>query len=147
MEENEERLTKLFWEIEIKKINESLPKFRKPISLLLNEEDPHYITINNEKISFDKKEIEVFSSFASRVELNSISLPIVIIKEWESKKGVYKILGNELEIRLVNRILERPEDANYIYLPEILELFKKFPSLFVLGYKFSSTDHSQGDYN
>ncbi len=137
MEANEERLTKLFWEIEIKKLNESLPKFRKSISLLLNEEDPHYITLANEKISFNKKEIEEFSSFASEDELKSISLPIVIVKEWESKKGTYKILGNEFEIKLVNRILEKPEDANYIYLPEILELFRKFPSLFVLGYKFS----------
>ncbi|MCC6013172.1 MAG: DUF61 family protein [Candidatus Verstraetearchaeota archaeon] len=137
MEENEERLTKLFWELEIKKLNESLPKFRKPISLLLSEEDPHYITITNEKISFNKKEIEEFSSFASKDELKSIFLPIVIVKEWESKKGTYKILGNKLEIKLINKILERPEDAEYIYLPEIIELFKRFPSLFVLGYRFS----------
>ncbi|MCS7098635.1 MAG: DUF61 family protein [Candidatus Methanomethyliaceae archaeon] len=133
----EERLTKLLWEVELKRLNENLPKTRKPLFSLLTEEDPHYITIANEKASFDKEELKKLSSYLSEEEQKIVHLPIVIVKEFGSKKGVFTIIGNAIEIAAVNRILKREETNKFIFLPEVIELTGKLPSLIAIGYKFS----------
>lgn len=135
----EDRLTKLFWEIELKRLNENLPKTRKPLSNLLIEEDPHYITMANEKVSFNKNELKELSSYLSEEECKYVNLPIVIVKESGSKRGVFTILGNPLEIAVINRVLKREETDKFIFLPEIIELIGKFPSLITFGYKFSES--------
>lgn len=139
MMDEEDKLTKLLWEVELKRLNENLPKVRKPLSTLLFEEDPHYITMTNEKVSFNKNEIKEFSSYLSEEECKYVNLPIVIVKESGSKKGVFTILGNPLEIAVVNRILKKEETDKFIFLPEIIELTGKFPSLITFGYKFSES--------
>lgn len=133
----EERLTKLFWEIELKRLNENLPKVRKPLFSLLTEEDPHYITVTNEKASFDKRELRELASYLSEEEQKIVHLPIVIVKESGSKKGVFTIMGNATEIATINRILKREETDKFIFLPELIELTEKFSSLITIGYKFS----------
>ncbi|MEM1573539.1 MAG: DUF61 family protein [Candidatus Methanomethylicaceae archaeon] len=135
----EDRLTKLFWEIELKRLNENLPKTRKPLSNLLIEEDPHYINMANEKVSFNKNELKELSSYLSEEECKYVNLPIVIVKESGSKRGVFTILGNPLEIAVINRVLKREETDKFIFLPEIIELIGKFPSLITFGYKFSES--------
>ncbi|MEM4706948.1 MAG: DUF61 family protein [Candidatus Methanomethylicaceae archaeon] len=135
----EDRLTKLFWEIELKRLNENLPKTRKPLSNLLIEEDPHYINMANEKVSFNKNELKELSSYLSEEECKYVNLPIVIVKESGSKRGVFTILGNPLEIAVINRVLKKEETDKFIFLPEIIELIGKFPSLITFGYKFSES--------
>lgn len=139
MMSEEDRLTKLLWEVELKKLNENLPKARKPLSALLLEEDPHYVTITNEKVSFNKDELKEFSSYLSEEERKYVNLPIVIVKEAGSRKGTFTILGNPLEIAVVNRILRKEETDKFIFLPEIVEIVGKFPTLIAFGYKFSET--------
>lgn len=139
MIDEEDRLTKLLWEVELKRLNENLPKTRKPLSVLLHEESPHYVTMANEKVFFNKNEIKEFSSYLSEEERKYINLPIVIVKESGSKKGVFTILGNSLEIAVINRVLKKEETDKFIFLPEIVELIGKFPSLITFGYKFSES--------
>ncbi|MDH5806332.1 MAG: DUF61 family protein [Candidatus Methanomethylicaceae archaeon] len=139
MMNEEDRLTKLFWEIELKRLNENLPKTRKPLSNLLIEEDPHYINMANEKVSFNKNELKELSSYLSEEECKYVNLPIVIVKESGSKRGVFTILGNPLEIAVINRVLKKEETDKFIFLPEIIELIGKFPSLITFGYKFSES--------
>ncbi len=138
MAEEEDRLSKILWEVELKKLNESLPKTRKPLSSLLTESDPGYTTLNNEQVTFNKDELADVASLVPKDNLESVAFPIVIIKEWGCKKGVYTIQGNESERGLINKILNKPKDNRYIYLPEILELSKRIPSLIVFGFQFSS---------
>lgn len=137
MIEEDDRLSKILWEVELKKLNESLPKIRKPLSNLLTEDDPYYITLINEKVPLNKKEIESVASLIPKDKLELVYLPIIIIKEWGSKKGVYTIQGNDIERGIINTILKKPKDNRYVYLPEILELSKRIPSLIVFGFQFS----------
>jgi uncharacterized protein (UPF0216 family) len=136
MQNDEERLSKTFWEVELKKLNDGLPKVRKPIIELLREERPSYKNLSNEEIFLDKKELVEIASLIPHEKMDQISLPFIIIKESGSKKGVYVIQGNESERCILNSILKKPKNNQFIYLPEILELSKKYPSLIVFGFQF-----------
>ncbi|MCX8182496.1 MAG: DUF61 family protein [Candidatus Methanomethyliaceae archaeon] len=138
--EDEDRLAKILWEVELKRLNESLPKVRKPLSSLLEESAPCYTTVIGERVTFNKAELEDVASLVPKDRHASISLPIMIIKEWGGKKGVYEIQGNEYEKELINSILKKPRNNRYIYLPDILELSKRIPSLIVFGFQFSSEE-------
>ncbi|MBC7113865.1 MAG: DUF61 family protein [Candidatus Methanomethyliales bacterium] len=140
MMEDEDRLTKILWEVELKRLNESLPKVRKPLPSLLEENEPYYTTAIGERVAFNKAELEDIASLVPKDKQLSISLPILIVKEWGSKKGVYTIQGNESERALINTILKKPMDNRYIYIPDILELSKRIPSLIVFGFQFSSDE-------
>jgi len=136
MEEDEERLSKTFWEVELRKLNDGLPKAKRPLAVLLREEHPSYKNLNNEDISLDKKELMDIARLVPKEKMGEVSLPFVIIKESGSKKGVYLIQGNESERKIINSVLKRAQDNLFIYLPEILELSKKYPSLIVFGFQF-----------
>ncbi len=140
MMEDEDRLTKILWEVELKRLNESLPKVRKPLPSLLEEIEPSYTTVMGERVSFNRAELEDIASLVPKDKHPSISLPILIVKEWGTKKGVYTIQGNESERGLINAILRKPIDNRYVYLPDIIELSKRIPSLIVFGFQFSSDE-------
>jgi len=140
MMEDEDRLTRVLWEVELKRLNESLPKIRKSLSSLLEEAEPSYTTMNGEVVTFNKSELKDLASLAPKDRHSSIHLPILIIKEWGTKKGVYTIQGNESERALINTILRKPKDNRYVYLPDIDELSKRIPSLIVFGFRFSSDE-------
>ncbi|MDD1766634.1 MAG: DUF61 family protein [Candidatus Methanomethyliaceae archaeon] len=136
MQDDEERLSKTFWEVELRKLNDGLPRLKKPLAVLLREERPSYKNLSNEEVSFDKKELMEIARLVPQEKMDQISLPFVIIKESGSKKGVYVIQGNESERSILNSVLKKPKDNRFIYLPEILELSKKYPSLIVFGFQF-----------
>lgn len=135
MHDDTERLSKAFWEIELKSLNDGLPKARKSLSELLNEDYPSYRNVKDEEISLDKKELQELSKLAPQGKLPEINLPIIVLKEGGSSTGAYQIQGGDLEVKIVNAALKRPSDDRTIYRPEILELAKKFPSLIVFGYR------------
>jgi uncharacterized protein (UPF0216 family) len=135
MEEDSDRLSKAFWEVELKSLNDGLPKSRKSLSELLGEDHPSYRNVKEEEISLDKKELKELAKFAPQGKLSDVNIPIIVLKEGGSSKGAYQIQGSELEVKIVNAALKRPSDDRTIYKPEILELTKKFPSLIVFGYR------------
>jgi len=135
-QEDEERLSKTFWEVEMRKLNDGLPKAKRSLAALLREEHPSYKNLNNEDVSLDKKELMEIARLVPREKMGEVSLPFVIIKESGSKRGVYLIQGNETERKVINSVLKRAQDNRFIYLPEILELSKKYPSLIVFGFQF-----------
>jgi uncharacterized protein (UPF0216 family) len=136
MHDDEERLSKTFWEVELKKLNDGLPRVKRPLAVLLREEHPSYKNLNNEEVSFDKKELMEVARLVPQEKMDQINLPFVIIKESGSKKGVYVIQGNESERTILNSVLKKTKDDRFVYLPEIFELSKKYPSLIVFGFQF-----------
>ncbi|MDI9644095.1 MAG: DUF61 family protein [Candidatus Verstraetearchaeota archaeon] len=135
MEEREEDVSKLFWEVELKKLNESLPMERKGILELLAMSNPSYKNIAGEIVFFNKEEVHQFSRWLPKEKLNALRLPIVIVRESSHKKGTYMIDGNELEVEAVNRALGRAPSTNkYLFRPEVLELTRRFPSIVVFGF-------------
>lgn len=136
MQDDAERLSKVFWDVELKSLNDGLPKATKSLSELLNEDHPSYRNVKDEEIFLDKTELQELAKLVPQGKLPDVNLPIVVLKEGGSSKGAFQIQGSEIERKIVNAALKRPSDERAFYRPEILELAKKFPSLIVFGYRF-----------
>ncbi|MEJ5293082.1 MAG: DUF61 family protein [Candidatus Methanosuratincola sp.] len=135
MHEEGESVDKLLWEVELKKLTESLPRERRRVSDLLNEEMPAYKNLAGETVYLNKGELNEFARAVPKGNLGSVRLPIVIIRESSMKKGTYLIDGNEREIEAVNRILDRPPYNNkYLFRPDVLELVRRFPSIITFSF-------------
>lgn len=106
MHEEGESTDKLLWEVELKKLNESLPRERRPVSDLLNESRPAYKNLAGETVYFNREELDEFVKAVPKASSNLVRLPIVIVRESSLKKGTYLIDGNEGEIEAVNRLLD-----------------------------------------
>jgi uncharacterized protein (UPF0216 family) len=134
MESDGNGISKTFWEVELRKLNESLPRIRKALPALLKEETPSYTNAGGEVTQIDKAEVADFSKLVPPQKRGEVSLPIVIIKEASLKRGTYRIQGNAEEIKAVNAALKRSADNQFLFRPEVLELTSRFPSLISFGY-------------
>ena len=136
MQEDDEGIGKVFWEVELRKLNDALPKSRRPISEALADNNPSYTSLAGESILMDRGEIEQIAKLAPNLRDGEVRLPFVIIKEGSEKKGVYRVDGNAAEIKTINAALGKDSANKFIYRPEIMELCKKFPTLIVFGFIF-----------
>ncbi|MEM4657946.1 MAG: DUF61 family protein [Candidatus Methanosuratincola sp.] len=135
MHEEEERVDKILWEVELKKLNESLPKERRRVSDLLNESRPAYKNLAGETVYLNREELNEFARAVPKGSSSLVRLPIVIVRESTLKKGTYLIDGNENEIETVNRLLDRPPYNNkYLFRPDVLELTRRFPTIVTFGF-------------
>ena len=132
-------LEKSFFELELKQLNEGLPKSRKSLAGLLKEARPSYSNLAGEVISMDSQQISDLSTFVREDKRGDVLLPFLIIKEAGTRKGEYTIQGNEDEIKTINMVLKRDPKNRILYRPEILLLLKKYDSLIVFGYRFTNT--------
>lgn len=134
MESDGESIGKTFWEVELKRLNEGLPRARRPLQELLVEDSPSYTSAAGEVVQMDKGEIKEFSRLVPPQKRGEVSLPIVIMKEAGMKRGTYRIQGTDEEVKAVNAALQRSAGGSFVYRPDILELTRKFPSLIAFGY-------------
>ncbi|MDH7555442.1 MAG: DUF61 family protein [Candidatus Methanosuratincola sp.] len=135
MQEEGESADRLLWEVELKKLNESLPRERRRVSELLNEISPAYKNLAGETVHINREELNEFAKAVPKESSSLVRLPIVIVRESALKKGTYLIDGNEREIEAVNRLLDRPPYNNkYLFRPEVLELTRRFPSIITFGF-------------
>jgi uncharacterized protein (UPF0216 family) len=134
MESDGDGIGKTFWEVELRRLNESLPRVRKGLLALLKEDSPSYTNTGGEVVHLDKAEIEEFSKLVSQQKRGDVSLPIIIMKEAGLKRGTYRIQGNVEEVRAINAVLKRAADSQFLYRPDVLELTGRFPSLITFGY-------------
>lgn len=134
--QEENGVGKVFWEVELKKLNDSLPKARQTLTELLSASNPSYINQAGETIQLNRSEIEEIAKLKPNPRDGEVRLPFVIIKESSEKRGVYRVDGNLAEIKTVNAILGKESTNKYIYRPEIMELCKKYPTLIVFGFIF-----------
>jgi uncharacterized protein (UPF0216 family) len=134
MESDGDGIGKTFWEVELRKLNESLPRVRKGLLDLLKEDSPSYTNTGGEVVRLDKAEIEEFSKLVPLQKRGDVSLPFIIMKEAGLKRGTYRIQGNAEEVRAINSALNRAADSQFLYRPDVLELSSRFPSLITFGY-------------
>lgn len=134
MESDGDGIGKTFWEVELKKLNESLPRARRRLPELLKEESPSYTNAGGEVIHLDKAEVEEFSTLVPPNKRGDVSLPIIIMKEAGLKRGTYRIQGNVEEVRAINAVLKRSADSQFLYRPDVLDLTSRFPSLITFGF-------------
>lgn len=134
MESDGEGIGKTFWEVELRRLNEGLPRARKSLAELLKDGSPSYANAGGEVVQMDRGEIVDFSTLVPEPKRGGVSLPIVIMKEAALKRGTYRIQGNAEEVKAVNAALRRSTESQFLYRPEVLELSGRFPSLITFGY-------------
>lgn len=134
MESDGEGISKTFWEVELRRLNEGLPRTRKSLPQLLEEESPIYTNAAGEAVLLDRAEVEAFSKLVPPNKKNNVRLPLIIMKEASLKRGTYRIEGNPEEVKAVNAALNKLKEDQFLFRPEVLELSTKFPSLITFGY-------------
>jgi uncharacterized protein (UPF0216 family) len=134
MESDGEGISKTFWEVELRRLNEGLPRARKSLSALLHEGSPTYTNTGGEAVQLNKEEIEAFARLVPPNKKSDIRLPLIIMKEASLKRGTYRIEGNAEEVKAVNVALNKMKEDPFLFRPEVLELSTKFPSLITFGY-------------
>jgi len=137
-----DRFINALWKSELQKLNDHLPKEYKPLTRLLNEDEPHVQTIGGDKIFMNKKDLELVASIVPRKYHGKLRLPLTFIRRIDMGEGVYTISGGLLERLLVSSLLkekpvfvENEEDAlEYIYRPQLWHLKRVIRSLVVVGF-------------
>ena len=127
----------------VKRINAHLPKNRKSLLQLLNEDFPYVEATDGSKIYFKKRDIEEVSKILPKRFHGSLMLPILIVRRIKLGKGVFTVMGGRIEKHLVKKVLgltSNPfEDFEggevYLYKVQVQELLSKLGSLIVIGFE------------
>lgn len=108
-------------------LNRHLPKRRKDLSELLEEEKPHVLGTDGTRHRFKKRELKKIADILPKESWKSFKLPIYI--EIDSDRSGAKIAG-KIECELVCAILDHEDcgEEIYIYRPDIKLLRKHLPT-------------------
>ncbi len=108
-------------------LNRHLPRRRKTLQDLIQEDKPHVVGSDGIRHRFNNEEIKFLTEIIESDDLRRIKLPIYI--EINSKNSGYKISGI-METKVVCKILkiENCDDPLFIYRNDMKKLRKKLPS-------------------
>ena len=108
-------------------LNRHLPRRRKNLAELLNEDKPHVIGADGTRHRFRSIELKRLASMMEKREYKNLKLPIYI--EIDSTSSASRITGR-LETRIICKILNLDpcKSEIFIYRPEIKELRKELPT-------------------
>lgn len=112
---------------QILSLNRHLPKRRKNLKELLEEEKPHVIGADGTRHRFKRAELKIIASIIPKNSLGRLKLPLYI--EIDSKTSGSRIAG-QLECDLICTILgkENCGEEIYIYRPDIKVVRQKLPT-------------------
>jgi len=124
---------------ELAHLNDHLPEERVSLKNLIKQGKTVIKTKTGEHY-FEKSDIDTLKSFVPREFWNKIYLPLIFLR----KKEVYEFTGNIYECFLIKKILNgerytydaviETDKRLILYTPQIIELKKKFKSIFVIGF-------------
>jgi len=108
-------------------LNRHLPRRRKTLAELLEEERPHVMGADGTRHRFKNTELKKIASMIDEKDYKRLKLPIYI--EIESMTSGARINGS-LETQIACKILEIDDCKNeiFIYRPQIKKLRSEFPS-------------------
>jgi uncharacterized protein (UPF0216 family) len=108
-------------------LNRHLPRKRKTLAELLEEEKPHVIGADGTRHRFKNVEIKKLATLIDEKDYKNLKLPIYI--EIDSNSEGSRIAGR-LETEIVCKILnlDSCKSELYIYKPDIKELRKELPT-------------------
>ena len=108
-------------------LNRHLPRRRKTLAELLEEEKPHVIGADGTRHRFRNAEIKKLATLIDEKDYKNLKLPIYI--EIDPNKGGSRIAGR-LETKIICKILNLNSCENevFIYKPDIKELRKEYPT-------------------
>ncbi|MEN4069109.1 MAG: DUF61 family protein [Methanobacterium sp.] len=113
---------------QILSLNRHLPRRRKNLAELLEEETPYVIGVDGTRHRFKISEIKKLAAFIEEKDYRNLKLPIYI--EIDSTSGGGSRITGRLETEIICRILEiEPcKSELFIYRPDIKGLRKEFPT-------------------
>lgn len=128
---------------ELRKLNNHLPKVKRPLSELLEISDPTIEAVDGSQILLKTIDLQELAKIVPNEYWDRVQLPFVIMRRMDMGRSIYTVVGGGLEEFTVNKILGntndgfhemyKHKDRTYLYRPEITELVRKLPSLIVLG--------------
>lgn len=111
-------------------LNRHLPKKRKTLRELLEEDKPGIKNMDGSTHYFDKKELEKLALIIPEWEHNKLRLPIYLEMSSSMERGTIKISGR-IESMIIDRILHEDEeeksierDSMTIYYPHLAKIRK-----------------------
>lgn len=114
-------------------LNRHLPKKRKTLRELLEEDKPGVAAMDGSTHVFDKKELEKLASMLEDWEHDKLRLPIYLEMSSSMERGAIKISGR-IECRIIGRLLHGEEagmeekDSTVIYYPHLKKIRKELPT-------------------
>ncbi|MGB9937469.1 MAG: DUF61 family protein [Methanobacterium sp.] len=112
---------------QILSLNRHLPRRRKNLAELLEEEKPHVLGADGTRHRFRSAELKKIASLIDEKDYKNLKLPLYI--EIDSTSSSSRINGR-LETKLVCKILnlKQCKDELFIYKPDIKKLRIEFPT-------------------
>ena len=110
-------------------LNKHLPRRRKTLAELLEEERPHVLGADGTRHRFKNVELEKIAGMVHEEDYGRLKLPIYIEVESMTSGAVIK---GPLETEIVCKILEiEPNHKNeiFIYRPQLKKLRSEFPTV------------------
>ncbi|RLG71322.1 MAG: hypothetical protein DRO11_04740 [Methanobacteriota archaeon] len=136
--------------LELILLNKHLPRERKTLGKLLEEEKPNVVGYDGNKHFFRREELILLSSMLDRKKVERLELPIYIELTTELGRGTSRIVG-ELACEVVAKLLGLPPDRQaetgsiHLYRYEVRELRRKLPT--TTQYMFSRGRKTGWDKN
>lgn len=131
-------------EREIAQINDHMPRTKKPISKLLQEQAPGFTMRDGQKSAVRKEELKELSELIPIEYHDQILLPFTVLRRTSLGSGAHTIGGSKLEQFTLFHILgkiDRPFEAwrttqlpRIIYSPEVALLRQKLPTTVTIGF-------------
>ncbi len=109
-------------------LNRHLPRKRKTLADLLEEERPHIMGADGSRHRFRSTELKKIANLINENDYRKLKLPIYI--EIDSTTNGARIAGR-LETQIICKILDLDPCKNeiYIYRPDIKELRREYPTV------------------
>lgn len=133
---------------EIRRLNTHLPKSRRTIMELLEEETPSVTTVDGGRIVMKRSELEELAGSLPEEARDKVRLPLVLFRRAELGPGAFTLLGDTLEEFALSRIVGGFQGTyeefkgtragpNVFYKPQISDLLRRYHSLVVMGFGVS----------
>ena len=131
-------------EREIAQLNDHMPQTKKPLSQLLSEASPAFITRDGKRSAVRRNELEKLAELIPSKLHDQIMLPFTILRRTSLGPGAHTIGGSKLEQFTILRILEKiktpykmwrqAELPRIIYSPEVTLLRQKLQTTMTIGF-------------
>lgn len=95
----------------------------KSLEKLLEEEEPRL----GKEHRIKKDELEYLGDILEEDEKEELRLPIYFRHSTRDERGSYEVKG-EVEKKVCSEVLEKEEDWDYLYRPEVREVRRKLPT-------------------
>ena len=131
-------------EREIAQLNDHMPQTKKPLSQLLSETSPAFITRDGQRSAVRRDELEKLAEIIPSELHDQIMLPFTILRRTSLGPGAHTIGGSKLEQFSILRILEKIKTPykmwrqaklpRIIYSPEVTLLRQKLQTTLTIGF-------------